>query len=419
MTVDLEASSRASVLRRLRSWPDLAPLAALFLISLTLRPQLIGIAPLLPDIQAEFGMSHAIAGLLGTIPVLCMGIFALPIAWVTRRFGSRNAMLGAVGAIVLFGAIRALAPGEAVLWLATVAIGIGIANAGALLPVMVKEHFSHRPGLATGVYATTIQLGTAISAAVAVPIALLISWRGALLVFAVACAVLLVAWFLLQRGVTTVRHAEGTLRAVPLRSPLAWHLTGIFAINAFCFYGLATWLPAFFVERGWDEVAAGGALGVLNAAGLPVGLVVPWLADRVRLRRPMLISAAVVLVVGVLGVQLLPSTGFVWAALVGAALGVIFPMALLLPIGALERPADVTAILALMLGVGYSLSAAAPALLGWVRDVSGTFSVAMWLMLPVALGMVVLTVLPMPRAGKVGGSHLEAMSDEWTQENDR
>jgi CP family cyanate transporter-like MFS transporter len=105
----------------------------------------------------------------------------------------------------------------------------------------------------------------------------------------------------------------------------------------------------------------------------------------------------VVLVVGVLGVQLLPSTGFVWAALVGAALGVIFPMALLLPIGALERPADVTAILALMLGVGYSLSAAAPALLGWVRDVSGTFSVAMWLMLPVALGMVVLTVLPMPR----------------------
>jgi CP family cyanate transporter-like MFS transporter len=397
MTPDLEASAGASPLRRLMSWHGLAPLAALFFISLTLRPQLIGIAPLLPAIQDEFGMSHAVAGLLGTIPVLCMGVFALPIAWVTRRFGSRNAMLAAVGCIVVFGAVRALAPGEQVLWASTVLIGIGIANAGALLPVMVKEQFSHRPGLATGVYATTIQLGTAISAALAIPIALLITWRGTLLVFAAACAVLLVLWYLLQRGVTVTRHAEGTLAAVPLRSPLAWYLTGIFAINAFCFYGMATWLPAFFVERGWNELAAGGALGVLNAAGLPVGLLVPWLADRATLRRPMLVAAAVLLVGGVLGVQLAPSIGFVWAALVGGSLGIIFPMALLLPIGAVERPADVTAILALMLGVGYSLSAAAPALLGWVRDLSGTFSVSMWLMLPIALGMVVLTVLPMPR----------------------
>jgi CP family cyanate transporter-like MFS transporter len=111
----------------------------------------------------------------------------------------------------------------------------------------------------------------------------------------------------------------------------------------------------------------------------------------------MLVVAAVVLVAAVLGVQLAPTLGFLWAALVGGSLGVIFPMALLLPIGAVERPADVTAILALMLGVGYSLSAAAPMLLGWVRDISGTFSAAMWLMLPIALGMVVLTVLPMPR----------------------
>ncbi len=382
-------------------WAAMAPLAALFFISLTLRPQLIGIAPLLPDIQAEFGMSHAVTGLLSTIPVLCMGLFALPIAWVTRTFGSRNAMLAAVGTIVVFGAVRALAPGEPVLWLATIAIGIGIANAGALLPVMVAEHFAHRPGLATGVYATTIQLGTAISAAVAVPMALLIGWRGALLVFAASGAVLLVVWFVLQRGIATRRHVERTLAAVPLRSPLAWYLTGIFAINAFCFYGMATWLPAFFVERGWDVVAAGWALGVLNAAGLPVGLIVPWLADRATLRRPMLISAAFLLVAGVLGVQLLPSIGFVWAALVGGSLGIIFPMALLLPIGAVARPADVTAILALMLGVGYSLSAAAPWLLGWVRDVSGTFSAAMWIMLPIALGMVVLTVLPMPRAGEI------------------
>ena len=51
-------------------------LAALFVAALALRPQLVGVGPLLPDIQEDLGVSHAVAGLLGTIPVLCMGVFA-------------------------------------------------------------------------------------------------------------------------------------------------------------------------------------------------------------------------------------------------------------------------------------------------------------------------------------------------------
>ena len=48
-------------------------LVALFLAALTLRAQLVGIGPLLPLIKTDLGVSHAVAGLLGTIPVLCMG----------------------------------------------------------------------------------------------------------------------------------------------------------------------------------------------------------------------------------------------------------------------------------------------------------------------------------------------------------
>lgn len=36
-----------------------------------LRPQVIGIGPLLPPIRAELEISHGVAGLLATIPVLC------------------------------------------------------------------------------------------------------------------------------------------------------------------------------------------------------------------------------------------------------------------------------------------------------------------------------------------------------------
>src|SRR5262245_64076604 len=51
-------------------------LAGLFLVALTLRPQIVGIGPLLPEIQDDLDTTHAVVGLLATIPVLCMGLFA-------------------------------------------------------------------------------------------------------------------------------------------------------------------------------------------------------------------------------------------------------------------------------------------------------------------------------------------------------
>ena len=50
--------------------------AALFLAALCFRPQLVGVTPLLPTIQKSLHISHAVSGLLVTVPVLCMGVFA-------------------------------------------------------------------------------------------------------------------------------------------------------------------------------------------------------------------------------------------------------------------------------------------------------------------------------------------------------
>jgi len=41
-----------------------------------LRPQVVGVGPLIDEIQDDLDASHALVGLLGTIPVLCMGLFA-------------------------------------------------------------------------------------------------------------------------------------------------------------------------------------------------------------------------------------------------------------------------------------------------------------------------------------------------------
>ena len=101
-------------------------LVALFLAALALRPQLVGAGPLIPSVQSDLGVSHTVAGLLGTIPVLCMGLFAPPAAFLSSRIGSRRALTLALALIGCFGIARAVAPGIVAVLLLTFPVGIGM-----------------------------------------------------------------------------------------------------------------------------------------------------------------------------------------------------------------------------------------------------------------------------------------------------
>ena len=91
-----------------------------------------------------------------------------------------------------------------------------------------------------------------------------------------------------------------------------------------------------------------------------------------------------------LGIVLLPRAGFFWAALLGAAMGPLFPLTLTLPLDVGRRPEEVAAFAGMMLGVGYTLSSLAPLVLGAVRDASGSFSGALWALVVLAAVLVVL-----------------------------
>ena len=120
-------------------------LMALFVASLALRPQLVGVGPLLPEIEADLGVSHAVAGLLSTIPVMCMAAFAPAAAPLTAWASLRTAIAACVFGVAAFGLARAAAPGAGLVLALTVPVGVGIAVAGALLPIAVKARFADRP----------------------------------------------------------------------------------------------------------------------------------------------------------------------------------------------------------------------------------------------------------------------------------
>jgi CP family cyanate transporter-like MFS transporter len=84
--------------------------AALFVAGLVFRVPILVVGPLLKDVQADLAMSHGVAGLLSSIPVLCMAFLA-PIGPVlAASIGPRLAVAACIVAVAGFGLVRAIAP---------------------------------------------------------------------------------------------------------------------------------------------------------------------------------------------------------------------------------------------------------------------------------------------------------------------
>ena len=389
----------------------IAVVTALVLVGLTFRTQALIIGPLVGQVQADLGMSHGVAGLLGTIPVLAMGFLAPLGPVLADSIGPRLGVAVCVALIVVFGVARALLPDSATVLLATVGIGFGMALSGPILTMIVRARLPNNPAAGTGAYVIGFVIGGTITAAVAVPLAdALGGWRGAFAVVSAAGLVSLLTWlWLMPRDVGFVRVRPSRPR-LPWRRPAAWLLGAIFGSQSILFYGSITWLGSVYVERGWTAAQAGSLIALMAGIGLVSTLAVPAFADRIGTRRGQLTAAGFLSVAGALLVALTPSeapgslVSFGAVALIGLGIGAYFPLALTLPVDVAGDAGDAASISALMLLIGYLLAATAPVVLGVVRDATGNFDAVVWILVAIAASMIPLALALSPgrlrRAGR-------------------
>jgi CP family cyanate transporter-like MFS transporter len=201
-------------------------LLGMFLASLALRPQVVGVGPLLSTIGSGLHVSHSVAGLLSTLIVLCMGVLARPAYLAVRRVGLRWTITGSLGLIAAFGLSRALLPAAAGVIGLTLGVGVGVAVAQSVMPLAVRESWPQRLVLATGVYTAGINGGGAVAAAVAVPLAhQLGGWRGSLAAFSLFTALLALAWLGLTHHRDPHAPTATSVPPLPLRDRTGWLLS--------------------------------------------------------------------------------------------------------------------------------------------------------------------------------------------------
>jgi len=373
---------------------------ALVAVAANLRIAITSIPPLLDAISTDLSLSHAAAGALTTLPVLCMGLFAPVASRIAHHLGAAGAVLGAILAILVGTASRLAGGNVVVLYVGTFVCGVGIAVAGTLLPRLVKTFFPpERTGLITGLYMLAMMGGAAVSSAVAVPLAdLLGSWQASLASWSVVALVGVLAWapFTVRANPHHTPDEEGPGR-LPWRHPTAWLVAAYLALQSWCFYSAVTWLAPTYVENGWSRGSAGYLAAAFSGAQLVSGMLGPVLSDRADDMRRLLLPAAALSVVGSLGIWLAPlSAPWLWAVVAGLGQGAAFSLALVLLVRYARTPEASGRLTGMAFLISYGIASVGPLAMGFVRDVSGGLPIVWAILAAVGVlqGLVVLRLRP-------------------------
>ncbi|MCI0996173.1 CynX/NimT family MFS transporter [Pseudomonas corrugata] len=365
-------------------------LLGLILVALNLRPALSSLAPLLSEVSKNLGLSAAQAGLLTTLPVLCLGLFAPLAPVLARRFGSERVVLGILltlaGGIVLRSSF-----GQVGLFAGSILAGASIGVIGVLLPGIVKRDFARQAGTMTGVYTMALCLGAAMAAGATVPLSeqLNHSWALGLGFWAIPALLAAVFWLPQTAQKQGAHQAAYRVRGL-LRDPLAWQVTLYMGLQSSLAYIVFGWLPSILIGRGLTPTQAGLVLSGSVIVQLISSLAAPWLATRGKDQRPAIVIVMIMTLGGLFGCLYAPLDGlWGWAILLGLGQGATFSLALTL-IVLRSRDAHVAANLSSMAqGFGYTLASLGPFAVGVVHDWTGGWQALGWIFGLIGLGAII------------------------------
>lgn len=360
---------------------------SLVLIAFNLRPLFSSASALLPEIIAQTGLSSFGAGVLTTLPVVCLGVFAPIAPRLAQRIGAERTLLGVLLLLALGTALRGFSS-LPLLFIGTALAGACIAIGNVLLPGLVKRDFASRTGMMTGLYTMALCAGAASAAGVTAPLqhAFGGSWSLALGAWAAPALVVALIWFphAFFRKVRT-KHAGFRVEGL-WRDRLAWQVTlfmGLQSSLAYCIFG---WLSPILRDRGMDGVTAGVVVSVSIMAQVITCLGVPSVAVRCKDQRLVSVTLVAFALVGLLGMLFAPLSGvWLWAVIQGIGQGGLIALAMTIIV--LRSPDSHIAshLSGMAQCIGYMLAAIGPLLVGLIHKLTDSYSATSVLFVLLAL----------------------------------
>lgn len=358
-------------------------LLAVVLLAANLRTAVTAMSAIVADVTVDIPLDPVLLGVLGGLPPVAFAVSGIVAPRVARALGLEATMVVAVIAMVVGPLVRAIAPSAPVLALGALIAFAGMGFANILLPPTIKAYFPDRIASLTATYVTIMAVSVSVPPLIAPTIADAVGWRVALGSWSILALAALLPWVVLglrarrrsradrAAGVMPQPAADAVGRLIHSRRALA--IAVGFGITSLGTYGLLAWLPEILrAHAGFSPAAAGALLSLYGIVGLPLALMVPALAARVRNTGLIVAVGVLFFVLGYGGLLLAPAWSVVW--IVFASLGSLnFPLSLAL-IGLRTRTADsAVALSGFVQTIGYSAGAVGPIVLAVLHTLTGSW----------------------------------------------
>lgn len=372
------------------------------------------IAVMVGPIRTELGITYGQMGvILGSWQFVYI-FTALPIGLLLDRVGLRQALFVGAALVAASAFLRASSYSYVAMLLSVGLFGVGGPVVSIGLPKLVANWFA--PGqrtLPTGLYVTGMAVGAAIGLAATDPLVIPAfgNWRAAYLGYGAIAAVVAVWWLVAGREGPDDRPKSalpGTDRGSPeidprpswadvvtvLREPRVLLVATVGIAGFMLSHGLNNWLPEILFAKGFPLAVAGALATAPRFSGIAAGLAGARLAMMVgsalRAAGVALVACSVTLV----AVSAWSGAGALIATLAVFGLGAVAIMPLMtawlmdLPEVGAQR---IGAAAGLYFAIGEIGGFGGPALVGWLHDLTGSFTPGLVAM----AGLALATLIPL------------------------
>ena len=287
-----------------------------------------------PFISESFQLSPAQKGLMLSVPIFAGALMRFPLGVLAQYIGRKNATLVEMGGIclaMLYGYFMVESFND--LLAMGVLLGIAGASFGVALSLGSGSFPPRYKGLAMGLVGAG-NVGTAVSALLAPPLAQAFGWQAVYGFAAIGILIPMVVMIVFAKEPDDIdTHASFKDHVACLFEKDGWAFSLIYAITFGGFIGLASFLPSYFFDQFHLSKVEAGQLTMLAAfMGAAVRIFGGWLSDHwggVNTLTAVLVIVAITLVLCGMATASLPMTVIlliVCFAALGAGNGATFQL---------------------------------------------------------------------------------------------
>ncbi|MDN3399634.1 MFS transporter [Psychrobacter sp. APC 3426] len=363
-------------------------LCAMILLATNMRAPIVALGSIAPVVQEALGISEIQIGWLGAVPMLTFAVGALIAPSIGKRFGLENTLIVMVALLTFGMVLRSVVPTWIGFLSGTLLLTLAIGFANTLAAPVIKQRTPNHIPLITGIFSLTMTVSAGIVAGVVLPLSEQVGWQWALGGWSLLGVFAIVLWIFLRLRLGSSSHqavvlpTAGSSDISMWRTPFAWQIAVFMGLQSLLFYTVASFLPSIWVSKGLSAVKA-GQMGSVFQFMAPIAILsLTWLVNRGRPIQALAVFAAVLNVIGILGVSYLSTDlAWLWSGLMGIGCSAIFTLSMMLFSLRTYTTNQSSELSGMAQFVGYLIAFFGPLGTGWLHEATGSWDLPLFLML--------------------------------------